>query len=63
MSSDVAISVRDLNKIYGLGSKNEKVALNNISQIKVMLDFCFGCQNYKFFLNSLLILRYHLAYK
>ncbi len=35
MSSDVAISVRDLNKIYGSGSKNEKVALNNISlQIK-----------------------------
>ena len=30
MSSDVAISVRDLNKIYGVGSKNEKVALNNI---------------------------------
>ena len=35
MSSDVAISVRDLNKIYGVGSKNEKVALNNISlQVK-----------------------------
>ena len=35
MSSNVAISVRDLNKIYGVGSKNEKVALNNISfQVK-----------------------------
>ncbi len=35
MSSDVAISVRNLNKIYGVGSKNEKVALNNISfQVK-----------------------------
>ena len=35
MSSDVAISVKDLNKIYGVGSKNQKVALNNISlQVK-----------------------------
>ena len=35
MSSDVAISVKDLNKIYSLGSKNDKVALNNISfQVK-----------------------------
>ena len=31
MSNDVAISVRDLNKIYGAGTKNEKAALNNIS--------------------------------
>ncbi len=41
MSSDVAISVRDLNKIYGLGSKNEKVALNNIS-LQVNKGSIFG---------------------
>ena len=41
MSSDVAISVRDLNKIYGVGSKNEKVALNNIS-LKVKKGSIFG---------------------
>ena len=41
MSSDVAISVRDLNKIYGLGSKNEKVALNNIS-LQVKKGSIFG---------------------
>ena len=41
MSSDVAISVKDLNKIYGLGSKNEKVALNNIS-LQVKKGSIFG---------------------
>ena len=41
MSSDVAISVRDLNKIYGIGSKNEKVALNNIS-LQVKKGSIFG---------------------
>jgi ABC-2 type transport system ATP-binding protein len=41
MSSDVAISVRDLNKIYGVGSKNQKVALNNIS-LKVKKGSIFG---------------------
>ena len=41
MSSDVAISVRDLNKIYGSGSKNEKVALNNIS-LQVKKGSIFG---------------------
>ena len=41
MSSNVAISVRDLNKIYGLGSKNEKVALNNIS-LEVKKGSIFG---------------------
>ena len=41
MSSNVAISVRDLNKIYGLGSKNEKVALNNIS-LQVKKGSIFG---------------------
>ena len=41
MSSDVAISVRDLNKIYGVGSKNEKVALNNIS-LQVNKGSIFG---------------------
>ena len=41
MSSDVAISVRDLNKIYGLGSKNEKAALNNIS-LQVKKGSIFG---------------------
>ena len=41
MSSDVAISVRDLNKIYGLGSENEKVALNNIS-LQVKKGSIFG---------------------
>ena len=41
MSSDVAISVRDLNKIYGAGSKNEKVALNNIS-LQVKKGSIFG---------------------
>ena len=41
MSSDVAISVRDLNKIYGVGSKNEKVALNNIS-LQVKKGSIFG---------------------
>jgi ABC-2 type transport system ATP-binding protein len=41
MSSDVAISVRDLNKIYGIGSKNEKVALNNIS-LQVKKGTIFG---------------------
>ena len=41
MSSDVAILVRDLNKIYGLGSKNEKVALNNIS-LQVKKGSIFG---------------------
>ena len=40
MSSDVAISVRDLNKIYGVGSKNEK-ALNNIS-LQVKKGSIFG---------------------
>ncbi len=41
MSSDVAILVRDLNKIYGLGSKNEKVALNSIS-LQVKKGSIFG---------------------
>ena len=41
MSSNVAISVRDLNKIYGLGSKNEKAALNNIS-LQVKKGSIFG---------------------
>ena len=41
MSSDVAISVRDLNKIYGVGSENEKVALNNIS-LQVKKGSIFG---------------------
>jgi len=41
MSSDVAISVRDLNKTYGVGSKNEKVALNNIS-LQVKKGSIFG---------------------
>ncbi len=41
MSSEVAISVRDLNKIYSLGSKNEKVALNNIS-LQVNKGSIFG---------------------
>ena len=41
MSSDVAISVRDLNKIYGVGSKNEKIALNNIS-LQVKKGSIFG---------------------
>ena len=41
MSSNVAISVRDLNKIYGVGSKNEKVALNNIS-LEVKKGSIFG---------------------
>ncbi len=41
MSSDVAISVRDLNKIYGEGSKNQKVALNNIS-LQVKKGSIFG---------------------
>ncbi len=41
MSSDVAISVRDLNKIYGVESKNEKVALNNIS-LQVKKGSIFG---------------------
>ena len=41
MSNDVAISVRDLNKIYGVGSKNEKVALNNIS-LQVKKGSIFG---------------------
>ena len=41
MSSNVAISVRDLNKIYGVGSKNEKVALNNIS-LQVKKGSIFG---------------------
>ena len=41
MSSDVAISVRDLNKIYDVGSKNEKVALNNIS-LQVKKGSIFG---------------------
>ncbi len=41
MSSDVAISVRDLNKIYGVGSKNEKVALNSIS-LQVKKGSIFG---------------------
>ena len=41
MSSDVAISVRDLNKIYGVGSKNEKVALNNIT-LQVKKGSIFG---------------------
>ena len=41
MSSNVAISVRDLNKIYGVGSKNEKIALNNIS-LQVKKGSIFG---------------------
>ena len=41
MSSNVAISVRDLNKIYGVGSKNQKVALNNIS-LQVKKGSIFG---------------------
>lgn len=41
MSSNVAISVRNLNKIYGVGSKNEKVALNNIS-LQVKKGSIFG---------------------
>ena len=41
MSSNVAISVRDLNKIYGVGSKNEKAALNNIS-LQVKKGSIFG---------------------
>ncbi len=41
MSSNVAISVRDLNKIYGLGSKNEKAALNKIS-LQVKKGSIFG---------------------
>ena len=41
MSSDVAISVRDLNKIYGVGSKNEKIALNNIT-LQVKKGSIFG---------------------
>ena len=41
MSSNVAISVRGLNKIYGVGSKNEKVALNNIS-LQVKKGSIFG---------------------
>ena len=41
MSNDVAISIRDLNKIYGAGSKNEKIALNNIS-LKVKKGSIFG---------------------
>ena len=41
MSSDVAISVRDLNKIYGVGSKNQKVALDNIS-LQVKKGSIFG---------------------
>ena len=41
MSSNVAISVRDLNKIYGVGSKNEKVALNSIS-LQVKKGSIFG---------------------
>ena len=41
MSSDVAISVRGLNKIYSVGSKNEKLALNNIS-LKVQKGSIFG---------------------
>ncbi len=41
MSSDVAISVRNLNKIYGVGSKNEKVALNSIS-LQVKKGSIFG---------------------
>ncbi len=41
MPSDIAISVRDLNKIYGVGSKNEKVALNNIS-LQVKKGSIFG---------------------
>ena len=41
MSSNVAISVRDLNKIYSVGSKNEKIALNNIS-LQVKKGSIFG---------------------
>ena len=41
MSSNVAISVRDLNKIYSVGSKNEKAALNNIS-LQVKKGSIFG---------------------
>ena len=41
MSTDIAISVRDLNKIYGIGTKNEKVALNNIS-LRVKKGSIFG---------------------
>ncbi len=41
MPGNVAISVRDLNKIYGVGSKNEKVALNNIS-LEVKKGSIFG---------------------
>ncbi len=41
MSSDVAISVRNLNKIYDVGSKNQKVALNNIS-LQVKKGSIFG---------------------
>ncbi len=41
MSSDVAISVRDLNKIYGVGTKNQKIALNNIS-LQVKKGSIFG---------------------
>ena len=41
MSSDVAISVRDLNKIYGVGSKNQKVALHYIS-LQVKKGSIFG---------------------
>jgi len=41
MSSDVAISVKDLKKIYGVGSKNKKVALNNIS-LQVKKGSIFG---------------------
>lgn len=41
MSSDVAISVRDLNKIYGVGTRNQKIALNNIS-LQVKKGSIFG---------------------
>ncbi len=41
MSSDVAISVRDLNKIYGVGTENQKIALNNIS-LQVKKGSIFG---------------------
>ena len=41
MSCNVAISVKNLTKIYEIGSKNEKVALNNIS-LKVRKGSIFG---------------------
>ena len=41
MSSNVAISVRDLNKIYGVGTENQKIALNNIS-LQVKKGSIFG---------------------